>query len=59
METHTSDGFLRVVQLTKSELIALDMYYNRPAGELIWLKAGVHRTVHGNIKGLKNGKGNI
>jgi hypothetical protein len=35
------------------------MYYNRPAEELIWLKAGIHRTVHGNIKGMKNGKGNI
>ena len=47
LETHTSDGFLRLVQLSKAELIALDMYYERPAEELIWLKAGVHRTVHG------------
>jgi hypothetical protein len=51
LETHTSDGFLRSVQLSKAELIALDMYYNRPAKELIWLKAGEHRTVHGNLKG--------
>lgn len=59
LETHTSDGFLRTVQLTKEELIALDMYFDRPASELIWLKAGVHRTVHSNVKGLKNGKRNI
>jgi hypothetical protein len=59
LETHNSEGFLRTVQLSKEELIALDMYYNRPAEELIWLKAGIHRTVHGNIKGMKNGKGNI
>ena len=52
LETHTSEGFLRSVQLSKAELIALDMYYDRPAEELIWLKAGVHRTVHGNIKGI-------
>jgi hypothetical protein len=50
LETHTSDGFLRLVQLSKTELIALDMYYERPAEELIWLKAGVHRTVHGKAK---------
>lgn len=59
LETHTSDGFLRVVQLSKAELIALDMYYNRPADELIWLKAGVHRTVHGSTKGKENAKRNI
>jgi hypothetical protein len=50
LETHTSDGFLRLVQLSKAELIALDMYYERPAEELIWLKSGVHRTVHGKAK---------
>lgn len=52
LETHTSEGFLRSVQLSKAELIELDMYYDRPAEELIWLKAGIHRTVHGNIKGI-------
>lgn len=49
LETHTSEGFLRSVQLSKAELIALDMYYDRPAEELIWLKAGEHRIVHGKL----------
>lgn len=59
LETHTSDGFLRIVQISKAELIALDMYYDRPAEELIWLKAGIHRTVHANTKGNKNVQRNI
>ena len=54
LETHTSDGFLRLVQLSKAELIALDMYYDRPAEELIWLKAGEHRKVHGKLIGGVN-----
>ena len=59
LETHTSDGFLRTVQISKAELIALNMYYDRPAEELIWLKAGIHRTVHANTKGNKNVQRNI
>lgn len=55
LETHNSDGEKRLIDLTVYELKALDMYYNRPADELIWLKAGVHRTVHGSTKG----KGNV
>lgn len=54
LETHTSEGFLRSVQLSKAELIALDMYYDRPAEELIWLKAGEHRKVHGKLIGGVN-----
>lgn len=31
---------------TKQELIALDLYYNRPALELIFLKQSDHRKLH-------------
>lgn len=31
LETHNSDGKRRDVDITASELKALDMYYNRPA----------------------------
>lgn len=46
LETHTSDGEIRPVNLTKKELIALDMYYNRPASELILLPHGEHTVLH-------------
>ena len=32
--------------LTASELIALGMYYNRPAEELILIKTDEHRRLH-------------
>ena len=44
LETHTSDGERRLVDITKKELIALDMYYNRPADELIFLTLKEHNT---------------
>ena len=31
---------------TKKELIALDLYYNRPATELIFLKLKDHKKIH-------------
>ena len=46
LETHNSDGERRLVDITRKELIALDMYYNRPADELIFLKAGEHTILH-------------
>ena len=46
LETHTSEGERRLVKLTKKELIALDMYYNRPANELIFLKKEEHSKLH-------------
>lgn len=46
LETHTSDGELRKVDLLAKELIALDMYYNRPAEELILMTAKEHRRLH-------------
>ena len=46
LETHNSDGQRRLVDLTFEELIALDMYYNRPAEELIWLTHSEHSKLH-------------
>ena len=46
LETHTSDGERRLVDITKEELIALNMYYNRPAEELIFLTTKEHNSLH-------------
>lgn len=46
LETHNSDGDERLVQLTAKELIALDMYYDRPPSELLYIKHGEHTTLH-------------
>lgn len=53
LETHTSDGERRLVNLSKQELIALDMYYYRPAEELIFLTAAEHRHLHHKGKKLQ------
>lgn len=46
LETHNSDGEKRLVNLSKTELIALDMYYNRPASELVFLTKSEHTKLH-------------
>lgn len=46
LETHTSDGVLRLVPLSSKELKALGMYFNRPASELIYMKKGDHMRLH-------------
>lgn len=46
LETHTSDGERRTVDLSKKELIALGMYYNRPASELVFMKPTEHTKLH-------------
>lgn len=46
LETHTSEGEKRLVPITKAELIALDMYYERPTEELIYLRLAEHTQVH-------------
>lgn len=46
LETHTSDGERRPVDISKEELIALGMYYRRPATELIFLTTLEHRRLH-------------
>lgn len=48
LETHFSDGTPRPknAQLTSKELIVLDMYYNRPPEELIFLTHSEHSILH-------------
>ena len=48
LETHFSDGTERPknAQMSVEELIALDMYYHRPAEELIFLTREKHQNVH-------------
>ena len=46
LETHNSDGKRRAVDITVAELKALDMYYNRPADELIFLTISEHSRLH-------------
>lgn len=46
LETHSSDGERRLVDLIVAELIALDMYYHRPASELIFLPHSQHTALH-------------
>ena len=46
LETHNSDGKRRAVDITAAELQALNMYYNRPASELIFLTISEHTTLH-------------
>ena len=46
LETHTSDGKRRLVDIRQKELIALGMYYNRPAEELIFMKHSEHSSLH-------------
>lgn len=48
LETHNSDGEKRLVNLSRAELIALEVYYNRPANELIFLTASEHQKIHHN-----------
>lgn len=50
LETHNSDGEKRLVNLSRTELIALDMYYNRPANELVFLTISEHIKLHRNNK---------
>ena len=51
LETHNSNGERRLVDITPKELIALGMYYHRPANELIFLTTKEHRCLH--FKGKK------
>lgn len=56
LETHFSDGTERPknAQLSAAELIALDMYYNRPPEELIYLTRKDHNKLH--FSGKKHSK---
>ena len=46
LETHTSDGERRLVDIAAKELIALGIYYHRPSSELILMKTIEHRRLH-------------
>ena len=46
LQTWTSDGKRRDVDITAAELQALGMYYNRPAEELIFLTIKEHSSLH-------------
>ena len=46
LETHTSNGNIRLIPISRDELIALDMYYDRPANELIFMKSSDHTSLH-------------
>ena len=46
LETHTSDGDRREVDITRKELVALDMYLSRPAEELIFMTRSEHIILH-------------
>ena len=52
LETHTSDGKRRLVDISRNELKALDMYYNRHSEELIFLTISEHRSLHHKGKKL-------
>lgn len=53
LETHNSDGERRLVDLTREELIALDIYYDRLPEELIFLAHSEHVKLHKPHKGKK------
>lgn len=46
LQTWTSDGERRAVDISAAELQALGMYYNRPASELIFLRKVEHDSLH-------------
>ena len=56
LETHTSDGERRLVDISRTELIALGVYYDRPPEELIFLTQSEHQHLH-NVGKPSNNKG--
>ena len=44
LETHTPDGKRREVDISRKELMALGMYYHRPADELIFMTTREHNA---------------
>lgn len=55
LETHNSDGERRLVDISREELIALGMYFDRPPEELIFLTPIEHISLHKAGKGRKLG----
>lgn len=50
LQTWTLDGERRDVDVSRKELKALGLYYNRPAEELIFLTAAEHMSLHNKGK---------
>ena len=50
LETWTSDGERRSVDITAAELKSLNMYFNRPAEELVFMTTKEHRQLHTKCK---------
>ena len=46
LETHNIDGTRRKTDLSRDDLMALDMYICRPADELIFMTVTEHRILH-------------
>lgn len=46
LETHTSDGERRFIDLSQAELITLGIYFDRPPEELIFLTKSEHKSLH-------------
>ena len=56
LETHTPDGKRRDADISHKELIALGLYYHRPAEELIFLTTREHNTFKKGKPGHWKGK---
>ena len=54
LETHNSNGERRIINISVAELKALDMYYNRPASELVFLRRGEHSALHNSGENNSN-----
>ena len=54
LETHNSDGEKRLVSLSMDELKALDMYFDRPSEELIFMTPFEHRSLHTSFRNHEN-----
>src|SRR5574344_1442808 len=54
LETHNCDGERRLVDISRAELKALGIYYNRPPEELIFMKSEEHKTLHQKGKPLSD-----
>lgn len=52
LETHTSDGERRLVDISTKELKALGVYYARPPEELIFMTQEEHHRLHRHGKKL-------
>lgn len=54
LETHDENGNLRDKEVSRKYLIEHNLYYHRPASELIFLTSSEHMRWHSNVKSRKN-----